>query len=95
MSLIQVELAKVTALCKLMQCLVLKPGNIDFRQDSAKYNPIIATTFAFCYLWTIGGNVVDTNWDAFDTFLRQTFESCPDVKVSEQCKSSFFVYLPH
>ena len=80
-AIMQTDLAKVVALCKLLECLVLLPGNVDTRQDPAKLHPLVATTFAFCYLWSIGGNIVDSNWDSFDTFMRGIFDDCPEIKV--------------
>lgn len=81
----------MTALCKLLECLVLTPGNIDFRQDIAKVHPLVGTTFVFCYLWTIGGNLVDQNWDAFDTFIRGVIDTSPEIKV----RTRFLVVVIH
>ena len=79
----QVDFSKVVTLCKLLEALVLgSSGQIDLSMDPAKLHPILCTTFIFCYLWAIGGNIIDANWDAFDTFIRQIFEDNPDAKVS-------------
>ena len=80
--LCQVTLAKVVTLCKLFECLVITQKNVDLSQDANKIHPIIATTFAFCFLWAIAGNIIDSNWDAFDTFMRNMFDATPEIKVS-------------
>ena len=83
----QVDLAKVVTLCKLFECLVITQKNVDLSLDPAKIHPIIATTFSFCYLWSIAGNIVDSNWDAFDTFMRNMFDSTPEIKVGPQVQA--------
>lgn len=50
-------------------------------QDSKHLNTVLCQTFIFCYLWAIGGNLTNSNWDAFDTFIRQQFEENSSAKV--------------
>lgn len=50
--------------------------------DPNKLNILIATTFVFCYLWSIGGNIVEKDWDQFDSFVRSQFDDNGDAKVS-------------
>jgi len=76
-----VDISKVVTLCKLLESLLLVSKGVDLNADAAKLNPIICSTFVFCYLWSIGGNIVDTHWDAFDSFVRHQFEDTPDAKV--------------
>ena len=76
-----VDISKVVTLCKLLEVLVLNKGGLDLKQDPTKLHPLMALVFVFSYLWAIGGNIIDTNWDAFDTFVRQQFEDNQDVKV--------------
>ena len=68
-------------LCKLMESLLFARGGPDFSMDPNKLNILICTTFVFCFLWSIGGNIIDSNWDAFDTFVRQQFDDNGDAKV--------------
>jgi hypothetical protein len=79
----------VNTLCKLMECLLLGQGAPDMRAELAKIQNLIATTFVFCYLWAIGGNILDTYWDAFDTFMRQLFDELPEAKVNAYVKLLF------
>ena len=79
----QVDISKVQTLCKLFESLVLESRSVDLSVDPAKLNPLICTTFVFCYLWAIGGNIIDSCWDVFDTFVRQQFEDNGDAKVGD------------
>jgi len=77
----QVDIAKVTMLCKLLESLLFVRGGPDFSMDPNKLNILLCTTFTFCYLWSIGGNIVESNWDSFDSFMRSLFEDNSDAKV--------------
>ncbi|XP_060586003.1 dynein axonemal heavy chain 6-like [Ruditapes philippinarum] len=77
----QVDIAKVVTLCKLLESLLFCRGGPDFNMDPNKLNILLCTTFVFCYVWCIGGNIVESNWDAFDTFVRNTFDDNGDAKL--------------
>lgn len=76
----QVDISKATTLCKLFESLVFVDG-VDLTQEVGRLHPLLATVFAFCYLWSVGGNVAENNWDVFDTFARQQFEETAEAKV--------------
>lgn len=79
----QVDVSKVVTLCKLLESLLLgSHSQVDLHMDPGKLHPFICTIFIFCYVWSIGGNIIDANWDAFDTFVRQLFEDNSDAKVT-------------
>ena len=84
---LQVDISKVVTLCKLLESLLLRPGGPDLKQDVNKLNILLCTTFIFCYLWAIGGNLIDMQWDAFDSFIRREFEDNPDAKVGVACRA--------
>ena len=77
----QVDISKVCTLCKLLESLLFGRGGPDFNQDPAKLNILVCTTFVFAYLWSVGGNISENNWDAFDTFVRGQFEDNGDAKL--------------
>ena len=56
-------------------------ASINFHVDPTKMNRFICQTFAFAYLWGVGGNILEEYWDNFDTFVRQQFDENPDAKV--------------
>lgn len=75
------DISKVVTLCKLLESLLLVSKNVDLKAEATRLNPIICSTFVFCYLWSIGGNISDAYWDAFDSFVRRQFEDTSDAKV--------------
>ena len=46
------------------------------------FSYISNATFVFCYIWSVGGNITETFWDQFDSFVRQQFEESGDAKVT-------------
>uniref|UniRef100_F7E4I9 Dynein axonemal heavy chain 6 n=1 Tax=Ornithorhynchus anatinus TaxID=9258 RepID=F7E4I9_ORNAN len=50
-------------------------------KEQARLNGILCQTFIFCYLWSLGGNITENHWDAFDSFIRQRFDDNPDAKL--------------
>uniref|UniRef100_A0A7M4FAQ3 Dynein axonemal heavy chain 6 n=1 Tax=Crocodylus porosus TaxID=8502 RepID=A0A7M4FAQ3_CROPO len=77
----QVDISKVSTLCCLLESLLFGKGGPDLKMEQLKLNTIVCQTFVFCLLWSVGGNLTENNWDAFDTFLRQEFEDNPDAKL--------------
>ncbi|XP_067106416.1 dynein axonemal heavy chain 6 [Osmerus mordax] len=77
----QVDISKVTSLCCLLEALLLGSGGPDLGMDAKNLNSVVCQTFVFCYLWSVGGNVTDDYWDAFDSFVRQQFEDNSDAKL--------------
>ncbi|XP_039271711.2 dynein axonemal heavy chain 6-like [Styela clava] len=77
----QVDISKVATLCCLMESLLLGKGGPDLKQDPIRLHPLIANAFIFSYLWSIAGNLVDTSWDSFDTFVRGQMEDNPEMKL--------------
>ena len=66
-----------------MEALIFpEKGPLNLRLETAKLHPIICTTFVFAYVWAVGGNLIESCWDAFDTFIRNQFEDNGDAKVS-------------
>jgi len=85
MMVLQVDLSRVDTVCSLMQSLLCgmdpeKPV-VDFKMDPAKLNPFLCTMFVFCYVWGMGGNLVETSMDGFDSFCRDLFGENSDAKI--------------
>lgn len=73
--------------CLLESFFFPEKGGPDFNMDTNKLHSLICTTFLFVFLWSVGGNLVETSMDAFDTFTRDLFSDTHDVKVNElKCK---------
>ncbi|XP_030047949.1 dynein axonemal heavy chain 6 [Microcaecilia unicolor] len=77
----QVDISKVNTLCCLLESLLLGKGGPDLKMEQSRLNSIVCQTFAFCYLWSVGGNLTENYWDAFDTYVRQQFEDNPEAKL--------------
>ncbi|XP_066430423.1 dynein axonemal heavy chain 6 isoform X2 [Eleutherodactylus coqui] len=77
----QVDISKVTTLCCLLESLLLGKGGPDLKMEQSRLNSIVCQTFVFCYVWSVGGNLTENHWDAFDTFVRQQFEDNPEAKL--------------
>ncbi|CAF4573133.1 unnamed protein product [Rotaria sp. Silwood1] len=78
-----VDIAKVITLCCLIDSLLTTDNKIDLKLEEAKIKIMLATTFVFCYVWSIGGNIVSKDWDQFDTFVRQQFDEDADAKLGQ------------
>ncbi len=81
----QVDLSRVDTVCSLMQSLLcgMDPDKpiVDFKMDPAKFHPFLCTMFVFCYVWGMGGNLVENSMDGFDTFCRDLFGDNSDAKI--------------
>jgi len=78
----QVDAGKISTLCSLLDSLLTINKDVDTKLEEVKLKSVICTTFVFCYVWAIGGNLKATSWDAFDTFVRGQFEENPDAKLA-------------
>ncbi|XP_062864847.1 dynein axonemal heavy chain 6 isoform X2 [Trichomycterus rosablanca] len=77
----QVDISKVTTLCCLLEALLFNTGAPSLNMDPSRLNSVLCQTFVFCYVWAVGGNLTDSCWDAFDSFIRQQFEDNTDAKL--------------
>ena len=77
---IQIDVAKVQMLCKLMESLLFSPGGPNLNKDQKEVRNLVCTTFVFCYLWSVGGNI-ESNQETFDELVRQQFDENIDIKV--------------
>ncbi|KAJ8000573.1 hypothetical protein DPEC_G00181790 [Dallia pectoralis] len=77
----QVDISKVTTLCCLLEALLLGKNGLNLHTDAKRLSPVLCQTFVFCYLWSVGGNLTDDHWGAFDSFVRQQFEDNEDAKL--------------
>lgn len=80
-SITQSSLSRVQTICKLLESLLITSGEVDFSMDPQKLSVVIDTTFVWCYLWGLAGNIQDDDWEMFDAFVRQEFEEYTNTKV--------------
>ncbi|XP_005385504.1 PREDICTED: dynein heavy chain 6, axonemal [Chinchilla lanigera] len=77
----QVDISKVTTLCCLLESLLFGKDGLNLSMEKTKLNTVICQTFVFCYLWSVGGNLTESYWDSFDTFIRTQFDDNPDARL--------------
>lgn len=77
----QVDVGKIITLCALLESLLVHSKDVDPKLEEAKLKSTVATTFVFCYVWAVGGNLRSASWDQFDTFVRNQFDENGDAKV--------------
>ncbi|ESN90843.1 hypothetical protein HELRODRAFT_194633 [Helobdella robusta] len=77
----QVDISKITTMCKLFETLMLKNKDVDYRIDLSKLLNLVSGTFVWCYLWAVGGNISENDWDSFDSFIRSQFDEDTNSKL--------------
>nr|XP_006813236.1 PREDICTED: dynein heavy chain 6, axonemal [Saccoglossus kowalevskii] len=77
----QVDIAKVSALCDLLDAVIFGKKGPDLKMDPNKLHALICTGFVFCYMWCIGGNITENCFDQFDSFVRNQFDDNGDAKL--------------
>lgn len=73
----------MTTLCALLETLVFQQGAApDPKLDPLKLHPFLSSVFAFCFVWSIGGNLHEGSLDGFDSFVRELFADSTEIRVS-------------
>ncbi len=84
----------MTALCHLLDGLLCgESSKVDWTSDTTKLHPLICTTFLFCYVWCMGGNLVQKSLELFETFVRDAFAETHDVKVLDGLLYHYTVHV--
>lgn len=69
-------------LSKLFESLLcINNKKVDWKAEPSSLHPLLCTVFLFCYVWSIGGNLVEKSMETFDNFVRDSFSETHDVKV--------------
>jgi dynein heavy chain len=77
----QVDLSKIVTVCDLLEALLTGQGGPNLKEDPLKLHPLVATTFVFAFVWGLGGNLVESFFDPFDSFVRDLFNDNQHVKI--------------
>ena len=88
----QVDIGKVSTLCSLFDSLITANKDVDSKLDEVKLKSIICTTFVFCYVWAIGGNLKVECWNSFDSFVRTQFKENSDANLKLTSDFNLFSY---
>ena len=76
----QAEVNKVAMMCRLMSSLLFGPAGLNPTREPLRVNELLAQTFVFSYLWTVGGNLVEQHREQFEQFIRKQLEDNAEVK---------------
>lgn len=72
------DISKVSAICFLMGALLSEPG--ERFSDKAAIKIYIAYCFIFCYVWCIGGNILEANRKGFEEIVKRQFEEYAEAE---------------
>ena len=61
------------------------PGAIDKKADKLRVKNFLCQCFVFAYMWSLGGNVIDTSREMFEVFVRSQLEEHPDARFVFNC----------
>lgn len=67
-------------ICSLMESLISEPGLLETMLDRSRSRCVLCQTFLFSYLWSLGGNLMDSSRDKFEVFVHEQFEDNPDAQ---------------
>lgn len=66
-------------LCSLLQSVFKTPKLIDSKTTPDMIKKIILQAFVIAYIWSIGGNIIETHRDKFGAFVMKQFEKLNDI----------------
>ncbi len=81
-SFLQVPIARIAAMCSLLEVALTQPGGPELTGEVQRLQPILAMTFVFCLLWGVAGNVTGDKANEVDGIIRNVFDECSEARVS-------------
>ncbi|PZC80020.1 hypothetical protein B5X24_HaOG215489 [Helicoverpa armigera] len=87
----QVDISKVSAICYLLGALLSEPG--DRFPDKAAIKVYIAQCFIFCYVWCIGGNILEENRKLYEEVIKRQFEIYEEAEYLPMGFNFFDMYM--
>ncbi|CAH0703555.1 unnamed protein product [Spodoptera exigua] len=87
----QVDISKVSAVCFLLESLLSEPG--DRFPDKAAIKVYIAHCFIFCYVWCIGGNILEENRKLLEELVKRQFEQYAEAEYAPMGFNLFDMYM--
>ncbi|XP_017780151.1 PREDICTED: dynein heavy chain 6, axonemal [Nicrophorus vespilloides] len=76
----QVDISKVSMVCALLQGII-DQTKMDRIGEKAKVKGFLCQSFVFSYIWGLGGNLVDSSKESFETYVREQFDDNPDARL--------------
>ncbi|XP_053596859.1 dynein axonemal heavy chain 6 [Microplitis demolitor] len=77
----QVDISKVNTVCTLLESILLEPDSVNKIVDKSRLTTFVTQSFAFSYIWGIGGNVIDSSREAFELFVTHQLEQNSSARL--------------
>ena len=68
------------------------PGAIDMK-DKIRIKTFLCQSFIFAYMWSLGGNIIDSSREMFEVFVRSQLEEHPDARFVFICMFTKVKYM--
>lgn len=75
----QVDISKITAMTCLLTSLLSEPG--DRLPDKQAVKTFYVHCFIFCYVWCVGGNVVEGSRRGLEEVVKRQFEEFEEAEL--------------
>lgn len=76
----QVDISKANMLCALIESILNEPGSIDRTVEKSRTKSFLTQAFIFAFIWSVGGNLIDSSREIFETFVKDLFDENPDAR---------------
>ncbi|XP_048507335.1 dynein axonemal heavy chain 6 [Athalia rosae] len=77
----QVDISKANMLCALMESILNEPGAIDRSVEKSRAKTFLTQAFIFAFIWSVGGNLIDSSREIFETFVKELFDENSDARL--------------
>ena len=80
---ITTSLGRIQSLCAMFESCVQNP-KLEINKQ------MVTQLWLWCYIWTMGGSIIDAHWEKWDTFVRGQVEDIAEARLPTQ--SDMFNY---
>ncbi|KAG7313007.1 hypothetical protein JYU34_000084 [Plutella xylostella] len=87
----QVDISKITAMTCLLTSLLSEPG--DRLPDKQAVKTFYVHCFIFCYVWCVGGNVVEGSRRGLEEVVKRQFEEFEEAEFFPHGFNFFDMYM--
>lgn len=67
-------------MCSLLQSTLKTPKLFSKKPTTVEIRSIVLQTFVVAYIWSVGGNIIESNRDIFEHFVKEQFERVEEIK---------------
>lgn len=75
----------VKSLSLIMQSLITQKPGVNMSLPLEQIRETLSQIFVFAYVWAVGGNLVETIRESFDSFARDLFNDF--VRIPGKCRT--------